>query len=125
MSSQYFTEEELEEHYEKNRIHDKQVEYTDGTFTSECQAILTTRDGRHYKVYYCEELSMSGAHPCFIGQECEELFLVPKLTLELGYSSIPASETRISGDIMKVNKGELLEMLENTAEELLSRDWGH
>ena len=119
MSSQYFTAEEIEEHYKKNRIHDRQVEYTDATFTNECQAILTTRDGRHYKVYYCEKLSMSGAHPCFKGQECEELFLIPKLTLELGYSSTPEPETRISDDIMKADRGELVEMLENTEEELV------
>lgn len=124
MSSQHFTEEELEEHYKKNRIHDRQVEYTDGTFTNECQAILTTQDGRHYKMYYCEKLSMSGAYPCFIGQECEELFLVPKLTLELGYSSTPEPETHISDDIMKADRGEVVEMLANTTEELLEQDWG-
>lgn len=67
---------------------------------------------------------MSGAHPLFKGQECEELFLVPKLTLELGYSSTPEPETRISDDIMKADRGELVEMLENTTEELLERDWG-
>jgi hypothetical protein len=121
MKTQYFTEEELEEYYEENRVHDKQVEYTDNYDSIDYSAILTTPDGRHYRVYYSE----NDGDRYFTVLECEELFLIPKLTLELGYSSIPASETRISGDIMKANRGELLEMLENTAEELLSRDWGH
>ena len=60
----------------------------------------------------------------FTGQECEELFLVPNLTLELGYSSTPEPETRISNNIMEADRGDLLEMLENTQEELLARDWG-
>ena len=33
-------------------------------------------------------------------------------------------ESCISDDIMKADRGELVEMLENTEEELLGRDWG-
>lgn len=121
MSSRYFSEEELKEYYEEERIHDEQVEYT-RNYDIYYSAILTTPDGRHYHVYYCENTGMGGRY--FNGQECEELFLVPKLTLELGYSSTPEPETRISDDIMKADRGELVEMLENTEEELLERDWG-
>jgi hypothetical protein len=121
VSSRYFSEEELEEYYGEERIHDKQVEYT-RNYDIAYSAILTTPDGRHYRVYYCENTGMGGRY--FNGQECEELFLVPKLTLELGYSSSPELETRISDDIMKADRGELVEMLENTEEELLGRDWG-
>ena len=120
MRIQYFTEEELEEYYEENRIHDKQVEYTDNYDSIDYSAILTTPDGRHYRVYYSD---IDGDRR-FTVLECEELFLVPKLTLELGYSSVPEPETRISDDIMKADRGELVEMLENTTEELLERDWG-
>lgn len=42
MSSRYFSEEKIEEYYKKNRIHDRQIEYTDDTFTNECQAITHT-----------------------------------------------------------------------------------
>lgn len=121
MSSQYFSEEELEEYYGEERIHDEQVEYT-RDYDIDYSAILTTPDGRHYRVYYCENMGMGGRY--FNGQECEELFLVPKLTLELGYSISPEPEIRISDDIMKADRGELVEMLENTEEELLERDWG-
>lgn len=121
MGSRYFSEEELEEYYEENRIHDEQVGHADN-YEIYYLAILTTPDGRHYRIHYCENTGMGGRY--FNGQECEELFLVPKLTLELGYSSSPESETRISDDIMKADRGELVEMLENTEEELLGRDWG-
>lgn len=86
----------------------------------EYSAILNTPDGRHYRVYYSEYRG----DRFFNGQECEELFFVPKLTLELGYSISLEPETRISDDIMKADRGELVEMLENTEEELLGRDWG-
>lgn len=121
MGSRYFSEEELEEYYEENRIHDEQVGHADN-YEIYYLAILTTPDGRHYRIHYCENMGMGGRY--FNGQECEELFLVPKLTLELGYSSSPEPETCISDDIMKADRGELVEMLENTEEELLGRDWG-
>lgn len=119
MSSQYFTEEELEYYYSENRIHNKEMKETDDGdiyYT----AILTTPDGRHYLVHYSEW----HGDRFFSGQECKEMFPVPKLTLEMGYSDTPIPETRISGDIMKADRGELVEMLENTEEELLERDWG-
>ena len=121
MSSRYFSEEELKEYYEEERIHDAQVEYT-RNYDIAYSAILTTPDGRHYHVYYCENTGMGGRY--FNGQECEELFLVPKLTLELGYSSSPEPETCISADNMTADRGELMEMLENNEEELLAREWG-
>lgn len=119
MGSQYFTDEELEYYYSENRIHNKEMKETDDGdiyYT----AILTTPDGRHYLVHYSEWCGDS----FFSGQECAEVFPVPKLALEMGYSSTPESETRISDDIMKADRGELLDMLENTTEELLARDWG-
>lgn len=119
MSSYYFTEQELEDHYSADHIHDEEVEYVDDN-DIDYSAILTTPDGGHYRVYYSEYRG----DRFFTGQECEELFLVPKLTLELGYSISPEPETRISDDIMKADRGELVEMLENTEEELLGRDWG-
>ena len=43
----------------------------------EYSAILNTPDGRHYRVYYSEYRG----DRFFNGQECEELFFVPKLTV--------------------------------------------
>lgn len=121
MRTRYFSDEELEKYHKEGRIHDDKVEYTD-VHEIYYTAILTTPDGRHYRVRYYQYKNYPDDR--YFYDECEELFLVPKLTLELGYSSIPASETRISGDIMKADRGELVDMLENTTEELLGRDWG-
>lgn len=59
-----------------DHIHDEEVEYVDNN-DIEYSAILTTPDGRHYRVYYSEYRG----DRFFNGQECEELFLVPKLTV--------------------------------------------
>lgn len=121
MRTRYFSDEELEKYHKEGRIHDAKVEYTD-VHEIYYTAILTTPDGRHYRVRYYQDKNYPDDR--YFYDECEELFLVPKLTLEMGYSSIPASETRISDNIMKADRGELVEMLENTTEELLPRDWG-
>ena len=120
MRTRYFSDEELEKYHKEGRIHDDKVEYTD-VHEIYYTAILTTPYGRHYRVRYYQYKNYPDDR--YFYDECEELFLVPKLTLEMGYSSTPEPETRISNDIVTVDRGELLEMLENTAEELLSRDW--
>lgn len=120
MRTRYFSDEELEKYHKEGRIHDDKVEYTD-VHEIYYMAILTTPDGRHYRVRYYQYKNYPDDR--YFYDECEELFLVPKLTLEMGYSSTPEPETRISNDIVTLDRGELLEMLENTAEELLSRDW--
>lgn len=120
MRTRYFSDEELEKYHKEGRIHDDKVEYTD-VHEIYYTAILTTPDGRHYRVRYYQYKNYPDDR--YFYDEYEELFLVPKLTLEMGYSSTPEPETRISNDIVTVDRGELLEMLENTAEELLSRDW--
>jgi hypothetical protein len=122
MRTRYFSDEELEKYHKEGRIHDDKVEYTD-VHEIYYTAILTTLDGRHYRVRYYQYKNYPDDR--YFYDEYEELFLVPKLTLEMGYSSTPEPETRISDDIMKTYREELVEMLETVIEGLLERDWGN
>lgn len=86
MRTRYFSDEELEKYHKEGRIHDDKVEYTD-VHEIYYTAILTTPDGRHYRVRYYQYKNYPDDR--YFYDECEELFLVPKLTLEMGYSSTP------------------------------------
>jgi hypothetical protein len=114
MPTRTFTDDELNEYYNKGRIHHQEivnVEPDEVTYTS----VLSANDGRHYRLDYVEKL-FDGV--TIYSNECPEVFPAAKVEVSITFNengespiTIPTNYTAEAQEVYEELLNETIQML--------------
>ena len=114
MPTRTFTDDELNEYYNKGRIHHQEIVNVDPdevTYTS----VLSADDGRHYRLEYAEKL-FDGV--TIYTNECQEVFPAAKVEVSITFNedgespiTIPTNYTAEAQEVYEDLLNETIEMI--------------